>query len=446
MHADQIEGVVGVEKGGTGHAGVGPAGTVPKSDGHELEYVPAGAISGTGNIASGVDAFAVGTGNTASGNASFASGAGTTAAGADGHTEGSGTAVWAGATGAHAEGVGTSAQAAGAHAEGQGTTASGIASHAEGTGTTASGAGAHAGGASSTASGDASFAQGQGCTATAAGAIAVGTGCHATAAQAVAMGNNCTASAIGAVAVGVGCTASGQGAFACGDSSSATAADAVAMGAGASASQSGAHAESGSTASGIYSHAEGGGTASGSYSHADGQGASATGVNSRACGAYAKAAVEASESFAGGRFAATGDAQMHRKIVRGTTPGVGAAEAVSLLGGINRDVPITLEPSKSYLVTARAVAAKTGLGAGTRESWITNVQALVDVKQDGTVVVTGQYDVHAAVAHGAGFVASTLVLTAGGANTLVCTFTVGAGLTTASRCVAQLELVEVLGT
>ena len=83
----------------------------------------------------------------------------------------------------------------------------------------------------------------------------------------------------------------------------------------------GSHSEGASTvASGNSSHAEGSGTtASGSASHAEGVSSTADGVYSHAQGVRAKASLYAEHAQSAGRFAADGDAQFSRVLLRGST-------------------------------------------------------------------------------------------------------------------------------
>jgi trimeric autotransporter adhesin len=412
MRDRDIQGVVGVDKGGTGLAQVGAANTVLQSDGSKLLY---GAMpgSGTGNIQTGVDAHAEGTNTTASGIGAHSEGVGTTASG----------------NYSHAQGAGSVASGLESSASGTGTTASGVASTAMGAGSVASGDDSLGGGQASTASGTSSIAFGQGCQATHAGSAAFGTGCQAIGAGALAVGSGCTANGDQSVAIGLACTANGVAAVAMGNGSQAAGAAAFAMGAGSTASGAGSVALRGGTATGVSSYASLG-TAAGAYSRAVGYGS--------------KAEYDYEEAFAGGQFAAAGDAQYHRKIVRGTTPGVGVAEAVQLFSGSAGNVKVSLTSAKSYLVNVRAIATKLGIGAGSRESIAMWQSALVCVTAAGVVTVQGAYADHAAIALGPNLVGSAISFSAA-ANELVVTFTVGAGLTTNARCVATVEMVEVLG-
>ncbi len=173
-----------------------------------------------------------------------------------------------------------SASGQNANAEGNHTTADGDYSHAEGNATTASGEASHAEGASSVATGDQAHAEGLSTTAD-------GTASHSE---------------------GSGTTASGQAAHAEGRETIASGLYAHAEGQSTTASGNRAHAEGNST------------TASGLYSHAQGSSCLAIGDLSHAQGYQARANLYAEDAHAASRFAAHGDAQYSRVVMRiGTT-------------------------------------------------------------------------------------------------------------------------------
>jgi len=123
-------------------------------------------------------------------------------------------------------------------------------------------------------------------------------------------------------AEGDGTSAGGQSSHAEGEDTSASGWAAHAEGRYGTASGVAAHKEGyNCTASGHSAHAEGRETtASGDYTHAEGYKSAASGISSHAEGAYAEANLYGEHAQAAGRFAANGDAQFSRVLMRkGTT-------------------------------------------------------------------------------------------------------------------------------
>lgn len=322
--------------------------------------------------------------------------------------------------------IGTSA-----HVEGDGCLATGTDSHAQGVQCVATGQNSHAGGSQSVASGLNSTAQGDQCKASGIASWAEGQLTVASGQGAHAEGGGSTASGLYSHAEGIG-TATGVHAHGEG-SSNAQGTDSHAEGQGCYATATGSHAQGGLTlASGIYSDARGALTI-------------AQGLISEASGTESKARAENDQCYAGGKFAADGDAQYRRSFIKGLTPGVGAGETVKLVSGSS--TATSLEASKSYMLTLRGIATKTGLGAAARQSWAFHFEYSLDVTSAGVVTISAPVDMLAGgIVTGAAFVGATVTLVTPGANTLDINFNIAGGLTIASRIAALLELVEVLGT
>ncbi len=318
--------------------------------------------------------------------------------------------------GAHAEGSST-ATGTTAHSEGTQTLASGNNSHAEGSQTQATATNCHAEGDRSQATNTSAHAEGVFSVANNVGAHSEGTTTLASGNSAHAEGKNSTASGDVSHAEGEGCTASGLRSHAEGQTC---------------------------TASATGSHAEGGVTvASGNYSHAEGITCSALGVASHASGQDAKASNENEDCFGGTKFAAQGDAQMRRLVIKGITPGAAPGEAVILKSG--GSTAVFCVASKSYMVKVRIIATKTGLGAAARQSGGYEYDFTVDCDSAGNLTISALTPLFAVVT-GAAFVGAVVTAVTSGAGALNVTFTIAGGLTIASRIVGYIELVEVLGT
>lgn len=321
-------------------------------------------------------------------------------------------------------------QGAAAHAEGASTIATGIAAHAEGTTSTASGASSHAEGSVAVASGASSHAEGSASTASGASSHAEGTSALASGASAHAEGS--------------GCIASGDDAHAEGVDSQATALAAHAEGS-SRARANYAHSEGVNTiADGVYSHVGGSASSTSNFAaFAHGEGCSADGEASFALGFEAHSLYPNEFAEAGGRFSSNGDCQTRRVVIRGSTPGVGAGETTTLVTG--GAAAITLENSKSYAVTVKAMATVMGLGAAARQTAFFWIAFTASVRSGGTVDISAVTAVMATILQGAGFVGATLIPTSAGANDLTITFAIAGGLTVASRIGAEIKYVEVLG-
>ncbi len=298
----------------------------------------------------------------------------------------------------------TPGKGAAAHAEGQTTVASGTSSHAEGNVCTASGQNAHAEGNGTLASGTSSHAEGDSTQATNVRAHAEGTSCVASGSSSHAQGNVCTAS---------GGTSHAEG--------------------------------NGTTASGTSSHAQGDSTvASGLRAHAQGLSNTASGDDSNAQGRESKATRICSSAEAGGKFAAVGDNQCTRVVVKGSTPGSAPGETTALtVGGLST---FGLDSSVAYLVTVKAMATVMGLGAAARQTAAFFIQFTASVRSGGTVDVSAVTSVSAPILQGAGFVGATLTVSSVAINTMTMAFTIAGGLTVQSRITALVEMVELLGT
>jgi len=400
------------------------------------------------NTQVGIAAHVEGQANRALGNASHAEGInGNLASGLGSHVEGHGPNVASG-DGSHAEGTLSIASGAQAHAEGSGTVASGASSHSEGATTIASSAASHAEGDRCQATtGSGAHAEGSQSKATGAAAHAEGTSTLASGDQGHAEGNATTASGNQSHSEGFTTVASSFASHAEGDRCQAT----TGSGAHAEGSQSKAtgaysHAEGElNTASGQGSHAEGGGnTASAIYAHAAGLFCVAQGAQSMARGLDAKALNPQDYCEASGKFVTAGDNQYRRVFAKGLTPGIGVGEATVVVpAGVANFV---LENSKSYFVTVRALATKTGLGGAARQAASFHIEFMVDVTSVGALTISAVTAVVAPILSGAAFVGATLVPGAAGANVLALTFTIGGALTIASRIGATVEFAEVLGT
>jgi hypothetical protein len=157
-----------------------------------------------------------------------------------------------------------------------------------------------------------------------------------TLAQQVASGAN-------SFAVGPGATASGTGAMAIGNGSRAQGNDSVALGTNTTAS------DTGSVAIGESS------TASGSYSFAIGLVASATAASTIALGDRALAARTGMLAHASGQFAAVGDAQYERYILRRATTNATPTELFTDNSGIR----IQIASDATYVFHAYVVARRT---------------------------------------------------------------------------------------
>ncbi len=260
-------------------------------------------------------------------------------------------------------------------------------------------------------------------------------------------------------AEGLSTIASGLHSHAEGDSCLASGADAHAEGINSTASALAAHAEGSSLARAQYAHSEGqNNIADGVYSHVGGNGCSTSNFAAFAHGERCSADGEASFALgfdahsiypnelaeAGGQFASNGDCQTRRVVIKGSTPGVGAGETTTLVTG--GAAAITLESSKSYAVTIKAMATVMGLGAAARQTAFFWIAFTASVRSGGTVDLSAVTPVLATILQGAGFVGATLVPSSTGANNLTVTFSIAGGLTVASRIGAEIKYVEVLGT
>jgi hypothetical protein len=149
-------------------------------------------------------------------------------------------------------------------------------------------------------------------------------------------------------------------------------------------------------------------------------------------------------SRASGKFAATGDAQVRYNVYRGSTPGVAPGETVALATGTLAGTANTLDSLRRYKIRVAAVATKLGTGAAAAEVASFEFTAIASVRSGGTVdFALGTTET---IVSGAAFVGATLVFSSTGANNLTLTFSIAGGLTVASRIVADLKFVEVLGT
>ncbi len=205
---------------------------------------------------------------------------------------------------AHAEGRETIASNSRGHAEGYQTQATNFQSHAEGSGTTASGQNAHAEGGSTTASGTNSHAEGSGTEANQAAAHAEGSGTLSSNTASHAEGIDTEATNVASHAEGYNSVSSGQA----------------------------AHAEGTDT------------TASAINSHAEGNGSTAIAADAHAEGRQSNARLIAQYTHACGQFAAVGDCQFTRFILRGTS-------TTNVLVELTSPSRFTLEDEHSYAVT-----------------------------------------------------------------------------------------------
>lgn len=341
--------------------------------------------------------------------------AGNVASGVASHVEGSGGSIVSGG-GAHGEGHVVQASGVWCHAQNDGTWCTGQASDSTGTGCVASGLSSHAGGTSSNA--------------TATGAVVDGLSCNGTGAYASVTGEYCTGSGVAADAHGYNVSSSGAECFGTGLSTRCSGTAGLTSG-------------YDTTASGTLSDAGGqSSTASGQASFVRGLQCTASGLNSQARVSGAWAARENDDAAAGGYFGARGDAQVRRVVMRCSTPGSAAGESCQLAtGSLTTN---TLDPSKAYMVTVKAVAARMGVGLAARDTAAFSETFLVGDRSGGTVdvgAVTGS-----PAFQGTSFANATLTPWSSGTNNLTLTFLNDPALAVAARVVALVEFVEVGGT
>ena len=211
--------------------------------------------------------------------------------------------------------------------------------------------------------------------------LANGTSVTASGNDSRAQGTSTIASGDDSDASGKSTTASGAGSHAEGLSSVASGTYSHAEGSNTTASENYAHAEGFSTtASGRYSHAEGfSTTASGRQAHAEGGYTTADGDYAHAQGRYASALLEGEDAHATGRFAALGDCQVRRFILRGATT---AAESLQLT--LPEHFVIPDEHSVALTIT---VHGRTDTGAATEH--FMGKSMVMFRRTGGTVAIEG---------------------------------------------------------
>lgn len=195
------------------------------------------------------------------------------------------------------------------------------------------------------------------------------------------------ASGITAHAEGHGSTASGQSAHAEGRTTVASGSYSHAEGYSTTAgTAAGTHAEGRSTiASGAYAHAEGRGSiASGDYSHAQGYVCTASGDYSHAQGIQSNAALYGEHAHAAGYFAAPGDAQYSRAVMRIAT--TDATQTEIFLDGV--DDRLTILDEYTYACKVMVVGRQDD---GT-DHFLGTYHVLIE-RTTGAVALVGAVDV-----------------------------------------------------